>query len=257
MDNFGLVSIITPTYNCGRFIAETIESVQGQSYSNWEMLIIDDYSTDNTREIVEQYLEKDNRIMYYCLDKNSGAAVARNTALRIANGRWIAFLDSDDLWKPKKLEHQIKFMLKNGYYFSSTERDVIDEDSKVLNKYVTGPQKISKFGMYSYCWIGCLTVMYDAEKIGIVQIKDIKKNNDYAIWLKVIEKANCYLLKECLASYRIRRGSISRQSKISLIKWNYKLFHEVNEFSLISSIFWTSVNIVCAIYKKRFFIKKR
>ena len=108
-----LVSIITPTYNCGRFIAETIESVQAQTYTNWEMIIIDDCSTDHTDEIVAMYSERDSRIKYHCLKRNSGAAIARNTALRMAVGRWIAFLDSDDLWHPEKLERQVKFMIDN------------------------------------------------------------------------------------------------------------------------------------------------
>ena len=112
-----LVSIITPTYNCAKFIEETIRSVQAQTYLNWEMIISDDCSTDNTREIIAPYLESDSRIKYICNDKNSGAAITRNNALRQAKGRWIAFLDSDDLWLPEKLEKQIAFMETNGYAF--------------------------------------------------------------------------------------------------------------------------------------------
>ena len=136
MRDYGLVSIITPTYNCSQFIAETIASVLGQTYLNWEMIIVDDCSTDNTREIVGQFLKEDSRIRYMCLEKNSGAAISRNCALREAKGRWIAFLDSDDLWKSDKLEKQLDFMLKNGYAFSYHEYVEITEEGKELGVYV-------------------------------------------------------------------------------------------------------------------------
>lgn len=253
MTDYGLVSIITPTYNCGRFIAETIESVLAQTYMHWEMIIIDDCSTDNTRETVAQY--NDRRIKYHCLESNSGAAVARNTALRMAKGRWIAFLDSDDLWKPEKLEHQILFMLSNNYGFSGTERDVIDESGNSLGIYVSGPTHVTKLGMKCYCWVGCLTAMYDSDIVGLIQIEDIPKNNDYAIWLKVIQKADCYLLKENLASYRFREGSISHHSKIKLIKWHYRLFRNCERYNPLYSAFWTIINLGCGAWKKLFYVK--
>ena len=256
MNDLGLVSIITPTYNCGRFIGETIESVQAQTYIDWEMIIVDDCSFDNTRKVVEEYQKKDSRIQYYCLDKNSGAAIARNTALRLAKGRWIAFLDSDDLWVQTKLEHQIKFMVKNGYHFTCTERDVIDEESNYTGKYLTGPLKVTKRGMLCYCWLGCLTVMYDRSVVGLIQIKDIKKNNDYAIWLKAVKKADCYLLKENLGSYRIRSGSISRQNALKLIKWHYKLFREAEGYDPITASLLTGLNMVGGCLKKAFYVKR-
>lgn len=252
MKDYGLVSIITPTYNCGRFIAETIESVLAQTYTNWEMLIVDDCSTDNTKEIVEQYQNKDPRIKYQCLARNSGAAVARNIALRMSKGRWMAFLDSDDLWKPEKLEHQLDFMVKNNYGFTCTEREVIDEVSKVMGIYVTGPDHVSKFGMYCYCWVGCLTAMYDRNVVGLVQIPNLKKNNDYAMWLKVIRKCDCYLLKESLAFYRIRKGSISHDNLLSLIKSHYILFRQSEGFNVIVSSILTLINCICAFKKKRY-----
>ena len=120
MQDFGLVSIITPNYNCAQFISDTIKSVQAQTYLNWELLIQDDCSTDGTVEEVLLFAENDSRIKYECNQKNSGAAITRNNALRRAKGRWIAFLDSDDLWLPEKLEHQLKFMVENKYAFSYT-----------------------------------------------------------------------------------------------------------------------------------------
>lgn len=248
------VSIIMPSYNTGRFISETIESVLAQSYSDWELIIVDDCSNDNTDDVVSQYLT-DKRIRYIKNETNSGAAVSRNRALREAKGKWIAFLDSDDLWEPDKLETQIVFMEKNDYHFSYTNYIEIDEESSPNGKSVTGPKRISKHGMYNYCWMGCLTVMYDAEVVGLIQIEDIKKNNDYAIWLKVCKKANCYLLNENLARYRKRNGSISNHGYIKLIKWHYKLFREAEKNNPISSVVLTVRNLFFGFIKKIKYIK--
>lgn len=256
MKDTGLVSIITPTYNCGKFIAETMESVQAQSHKDWEMIIVDDCSIDNTKEIVEQYQKNDPRIKYHCLPTNSGAAEARNEALRRAQGRWIAFLDSDDLWTPDKLEKQIRFMVSNACHFSYTEYEEIDEEDKSLGVKVSGPQHINKIGMFSYCWPGCLTVMYDREKVGLIQIPNIKKNNDYAMWLKAIKKADCYLLKDNLSKYRKRTGSISSGSYTSLIKWHYRLFREVEGCSKPIAVLLTANNLFWGVIKKLFYIKK-
>jgi glycosyltransferase involved in cell wall biosynthesis len=250
-----LVSIIMPSYNTGRFIKETIESVLAQSYPAWELIIVDDCSTDDTDDVVSQYLA-DKRIRYIKNDTNSGAAVSRNKALREAKGKWIAFLDSDDLWEKNKLENQIKFMEENNYCFSYTNYIEIDENSVPNGKMVTGPKKITKTGMFNYCWPGCLTVMYNAEKIGLIQIKDIKKNNDYALWLKVCKKADCFLLNETLARYRKRSGSISNHSYKSLIKWHYKLFKEAEEINAVSSFFLTCRNLLFGVLKKFLYVKK-
>ena len=149
MDDYGLVSIITPTWACAPFICETIRSIQAQTYQNWELLIQDDCSTDNTLEVIRPYLDKDSRIKYECNPRNSGAAITRNNALRRAKGRWIAFLDSDDLWMPEKLEHQLKFMVENGYAFSYHEYTEMSEDGKDLGIYVSGLPKVGKFAMYA------------------------------------------------------------------------------------------------------------
>lgn len=250
-----LVSIIMPSYNTGRFIRETIESVLAQSYTDWELIIVDDCSTDNTDEVVAQYLE-DGRIKYIKNQVNSGAAVSRNRALLEAKGKWIAFLDSDDLWEPNKLEKQIAFMQENDYHFSYTNYIEIDEESVPNGTKVTGPKKITKHGMYNYCWMGCLTVMYDAEVVGLIQIADIKKNNDYAIWLKVCKKAKCYLLNENLAKYRKRKGSISNHGYRKLIKWHYKLYREAENKNPISSFVLTARNLFFGVIKKLKYVKR-
>ncbi len=249
-----LVSIIMPSYNTAKFISETIYSVLTQTYTNWELIIVDDCSTDNTDEVAKPFLS-DERIKYIKNEKNSGAAISRNRALCEAKGKWIAFLDSDDLWLPEKLEKQIEFMEKNDYRFSYTNYIEIDEESKTNGKRVTGPKKITKYGMYNYCWMGCLTVMYDAETIGLIQIADIKKNNDYAMWLKVCKKADCYLLDEVLAKYRKRSGSISNHGYTKLIKWHYKLYREAEKKSSLVSAVLTLRNLFWGVWKKIRYVK--
>ena len=154
-----LVSIIMPSYNTAQYIAETIQSVINQTYQNWELIIVDDCSSDDTDIVVGKI--KDPRIKYIKNQRNSGAAVSRNRALRMANGRWVAFLDSDDLWKPEKLEKQIGFMTKKKCYFSYTDYEEIDADGNKTNVFVTGPKVNTKTGLFKYCWPGCMTVKYE------------------------------------------------------------------------------------------------
>lgn len=252
-----LVSIIMPSYNCGQYVEETIRSVQAQTYHNWEIIFVDDCSTDDTMTIVRRLREGDVRIHIFQNKMNSGAAVSRNRALSEATGRWIAFLDSDDLWEPTKLEKQIWFMEKNEYKFSYTCYKEIDTESNETGICISGPKHITKTGMSAFCWPGCLTVMYDAYAIGLIQIEDIKKNNDYAMWLKVCRKADCYLLPEMLAKYRRgRNGSISTNSYSTLIKWHYRLWNEAEKRDGVSSAFWTVVNLVCGVYKKMKYVKR-
>ncbi len=245
-----------PSYNCGEYVEETIRSVQTQTYENWEIIFMDDCSTDDTIRVVSALRDNDTRIHLYKNASNFGAAVSRNNALREAKGRWVAFLDSDDLWEPTKLEKQVKFMEENGYAFSYTAYQEIDSDSKPTGVLITGPKHVTKRGMYNFCWPGCLTVMYDASKIGLIQIEDIKKNNDYAMWLKVCKIADCYLLDECLAKYRRgRAGSISSHGIMKMIGWHYKLWHEAEGMNPIFALMMTIVNLVCGFYKKMRYVK--
>lgn len=255
MEEKYVVSIITPTFNCGKFIVETIDSILSQTYAKWELIISDDCSTDNTKEVIKPYLEKDTRIKYICNAKNSGAAVTRNNALRVAKGKWIAFLDSDDLWESTKLEKQIKFMEENGYAFSYHEYVEIDEQDNLLGVKVSGKRHVGKFDMFACCWPGCLSVMYDAEKIGLIQINDIKKNNDTAMWLKVIRKADCYLLPECLGKYRRRANSITPKPLWQRIWAHYPLFRVAEEMNPIVATFWVIMNVFGNAYKKMRYVK--
>lgn len=250
-----LVSIVMPSYNTAEFIGASIESVLNQTYKKWELIIVDDCSTDNTDEIVFKY--KDERIKYIKNSENSGAAVSRNRALRMAKGRWIAFLDSDDLWLPDKLYRQIEFMLKNQYYFSYTKYEEIGMDGSKTKIIINGPKVISKTAMFNYCWPGCLTVMYDRKKVGLIQIKNIRKNNDYAMWLKICRKVKCYLLDEVLAEYRRgRAGSISNHKYKDLIMWHFRLFRLAEGQNIICSAVNTVRNIIFGLYKKKKYVKR-
>lgn len=246
----GLVSIIMPSWNTENYIAESIQSVIDQTYKNWELIIVDDCSTDNTDEVVRAF--NDQRIKYLKNEKNSGAALTRNRALKEARGEWIAFLDSDDLWVPEKLEHQINFMKKKGCNLSFTEYEKIDEESKPLNIYVSGPDKVNKRKMYNYDYIGQLTMMYSAKEFGLIQIKGIKKNNDYAIRLQLYKKPNtcAYLLKEDLAKYRVRKVSISHDKFKRKFKSHYDLFHMCDEKPAIVAIWYACWNMFYGVLKK-------
>ena len=236
---------------------ESIHSVLAQTYQNWEIVFVDDGSTDDSISKVRAWQQRDSRIRVFLNEKNCGAAVSRNRALREARGRWVAFLDSDDLWDPSKLEKQVKFMEENGYAFSYTGYQEIDADTNPTGVVVSGPKRVTKGGMRRFCWPGCLTVMCDATKIGLIQIADIRKNNDYAMWLQVSKKVDCYLLDECLAKYRRgRTGSVSSHSIATMIGWHYKLWHEAEGNSVLVSIWRTAINLVCGFYKKIRYVKR-
>ena len=248
----GLVSIIMPSWNTAEFITESIQSVIDQTYQNWELLIVDDCSTDNTDEVVETFLT-DSRIKYFKNEHNSGAALTRNRAMREAQGEWIAFLDSDDLWFPDKLVKQIEFMIKGGYVLSYTEYEKIDEDGASLGIYVSGPNVVNRRKMYHYDYIGQLTMMYSAKHFGMVQIKDIKKNNDYAIRLQLYKKPETegYLLKENLAKYRVRKKSISHDKLSKKLRSHYDLFHYCDEKPGIAAFWYACWNMWYGLWKKK------
>lgn len=250
-----LVSVIMPAYNTAEYIDASVRSVLDQTYRNLELIIVDDFSDDGTEKIISGY--SDERIVLLRNECREGAAYSRNRALKQARGRWIAFLDSDDLWHPEKLEKQIAFMAKNGYAFSYTCYSEIDKGGANTGITVSGPDRITKHGMFRYCWPGCLTVMYDSSRVGLVQIEEIARNNDYAMWLKVCRKADCYLLKEILASYRRgRNNSISSVSRLRLIKWHYRLFRTCEKRSPLVAAGLTLGNIFWGVFKKVKYVTK-
>ena len=233
----GLVSVITPTYNCEKFIGETIESVMEQTYQRWEMIIVDDCSTDHTKEVVEEYAKKDNRIKYHCLEKNSGAAVARTEAMKLAEGEYMAFLDSDDLWMKEKLHKQFAFMKKHDIAFSCTSYEQVDEEGKPLNKVIKTIPRTDYNRLLLDCPVGNSTVMYNVAKMGKFEVPDIRKRNDDALWLQMLKKEKyIYGMRSILMKYRIRKDSIS-SNKLKVIKYHWILYRDIEHLSVIRSLF--------------------
>ncbi|MEB8329857.1 glycosyltransferase [Flavobacteriaceae bacterium KMM 6897] len=238
-----LVSIITPTYNSECFINETYESIKSQTYSNWEWIVVDDFSSDSTFEIVKNFMLLDNRIKLYRNDTNMGAAVSRNRAIEKANGRFIAFLDSDDLWSNIKLEKQISFMLEHKVTLSYSAYGTITESGKDCEKVINPPDKLDYLSMLKENQIGCLTAIYDQLTLGKYYMPLIRKRQDYGLWLSVLKKIPfAYKVPGVLAVYRIRNQSVS-SSKINLLKFNYKLFREIEHHSVIKSIYYLIWNV--------------
>lgn len=233
----GLVSIITPTYNCEKYIRETIDSVIKQTYTNWEMIIVDDCSIDNTKEIVQEYIQKDERIKYIILKENSGAAVARTKAMQLANGQYMAFLDSDDIWLEDKLEKQISFLKANNYNIICSSYKQIDECGNELNKIIKTKIKTDYNHLLLSCPIGNSAVLYNVDQLGKFSVPDIKKRNDDALWLQILKKEKyIYGMPEVLMVYRVRANSIS-SNKLVLIKYHWQLYRKIEKLSVIRSAF--------------------
>lgn len=232
-----LVSIITPCFNSDKFIAETIQSVQNQSYPNWEMIIVDDRSTDKTITIIEQFAINDGRIRFFQLQKNSGAGIARELALSKATGDYIAFLDADDLWKPLKLEKQLQFLKINKTPFTFSFYDCIDEVGNSLNKRVEAPINLSYFQLFFCNYVGNLTGIYDVKYFGKIAISSTRKRQDWIVWLTILKKMRkAKPVPESLAFYRIRNNSLSA-SKVDLLKHNFAVYRRFHGFSYITSLF--------------------
>ena len=231
----GLVSIIMPTYNCGKFIAETIKTVIEQTYTNWELVIVDDCSKDDTEQVVSSF--EDTRIRYYRLEQNSGAAVARTTAMKYADGEYMAFLDSDDLWKKDKLEKQLKFMKNNKYNFTCTAYEQVDEEGNKLGKIIKTKKKAGYNRILLDCPVGNSTVMYNVAALGKFEVPNIRKRNDDALWLQMLKKEKyIYGMNDVLMEYRIRSNSIS-SNKLDLVKYHWKLYREIEHLSVPRSAF--------------------
>ncbi len=246
-----LVSIITPMYNSEKFIDETIKSVLNQTYKEWEMIVVDDNSADKGAEIVERYANLDERIKLIRLNKNQGGAVARNIAIKNSHGDYIAFLDSDDIWTPTKLEVQLRFMQENNYPFTFTAYQQITEEGKKTKKIIKVPSTLNYRQALLKNPIGCLTVIYDVQKLGKVYMPLIRKRQDYALWLKILKKGiTGHGLNENLAYYRLRKNSVS-SNKIDLIKYQWKLYREIEKLSFFESVFYLG----CVITQKLLKIK--
>ncbi len=234
-----MVSVIMPTYNCASFISDSIESVIAQSMDDWEIQIVDDCSTDNTREVINPFIQQYPQIHYTCLAENRGPNIARTEAIRRATGKYIAFLDSDDLWLPDKLEKQITFMQQNNAVFSCTAYEQMDEKGNILSKVLYPPVKTDyKKMLHLADPIGNLTVIYDQSALGKYEVPDIRKRNDYALWLKILHDTEyCMGLQDVLARYRVRESSVSSK-KLQLVKYHWELYHRIEKLGIFRSIFY-------------------
>ena len=231
-----LVSIITPVYNSEQFIGQMIESILVQQYINWELLITDDCSSDHSWEIIQAYVKKDSRIKAFQLSKNSGAGVARNNSIKHAQGRYIAFCDSDDWWDPKKLQVQIAFMTKNSISICYSSYYTCNERNDVTG-LVVSYKKISYKHIIKDDSIGFLTCIYDVQSIGKVYMPSIRRRQDWALKIKLMQKNPvAYGLVEPLAYYRIHSGSLSN-NKFRLIKYNVQVYREILKYNVLKAWF--------------------
>ena len=242
-----------PAFNSERFISLAIKSVIEQTYKNWELIICDDGSSDRTYEIASKYAQKNKRIYLIENKYNKGASGARNSCLDLVKGDYVAFLDSDDLWLPQKLNDQIKFMQSKKILFSYSYQQVIDEKGEYL-KTLHCPSKVSMFKMLFSNFIPCVTAMYDSRALGIIKQPDIQKRNDYALWLtilktKKIRYAHC--LKKVTAKYRENAYGLASGNKIELIKYYKRCLHEYAGCSKISTYFYLLMYLLIMIIKKK------
>ena len=236
-----LVSIIMPAYNNGPFIREAIDSIISQTYTDWELLVVDDCSTDDTTSIVASF--KDKRIHYQRNEYNMGAALSRNKAIQAAKGKYIAFLDADDKWLPTKLEKQVGFMQKNNIPMSYTAY-YIQHPTHTDYCIHQCPTTQNYYQLTKWNRIGCLTVMYDREQIGTIQIPHIDKRNDYALWLTILRKGyTAHGIQEPLAIYRSHNG-VSKGNKLAFLKYHYQMFHHILGYNNIIALLLTIRNTI-------------
>ena len=244
------VSIIVPMYNAEKFIGKTIESVLSQTYENWEMLIMNDVSTDNSLAVVNKFAKKDARIKVVNTEKNMGVVKGRNHLIDLANGKYIAFLDADDYWHSQKLEKQIQFMKEKNAGISCTEYTRVKENGEKINEVVI-KSEISYTDMLKNNYLGCLTVMYDVEKVGKRYFKELEKNEDYVLWLEIVKDVKTIFgLKENLAYYRVLDNSrSSNKAKTAKVRW--EIYRQVERLPFLKSVYYFLHYAVRAVLKSK------
>jgi len=251
-----LVSIITPTYNSDEFILQTIRSVQSQTYQNWELIIVDDASKDSTVQKIEKLVHEDSRIIFFRLESNRGPGIARQRALDEARGQFIAFLDADDIWKPNKIERQIEFLKSQKLSFTFSSYESIDEKGLEIINYVRAPKQLSYNMLFFGNFIGNLTGIYDAQALGKIPISNIKKRQDWIMWLDILKKIKkTKSIQESLAFYRVRTDSIS-SSKRKLLKYNFNVYRTHHKLSFFTSILAMTIFLFIHFTLKRMYIRK-
>lgn len=252
MQNHPLVSIITPAYNAAQTIDATIDSVMKQTVKDWEMIIVDDCSTDGTRARLARAAASDARIRVLFLERNSGAAAARNHALDLARGRYVAFLDSDDRWKKDKLEKQLKFMRKYSYTFTFTGYEYISHEGEPLHKCVRAPRRVTYADMLKNTIVGCLTVIIDREAVGVFHMPNLRTRQDLATWLALLKKGRvAYGLDEPLAEYRIGGPESLSRDKWKAARKTWYVYRRMEKLPLWRSC-WYFCNYAANAVIKRF-----
>ena len=232
-----LVSIIIPTYNSADFIADTLASVQQQTYPNWEVILVDDGSTDITLAIAQNIAQTDHRIRIFKNPTNSGTGVTRNNALHHCQGNYIAFLDADDVWKPNKLERQLQFMQEQQQPFTFSFYECIDEAGNPLHKLVEAPRNLPYRQLFFCNYVGNLTGIYDADFFGKIAISSIRKRQDWMLWLTILKKLkSAKPVPESLAYYRIRNNSLSA-SKVALLQHNFAVYRQFHRYNFVAALF--------------------
>lgn len=246
-----LVSVITPVYNCALYLEDTIISVLNQTYSNFELILVDDKSSDDSLMIAEKFAAKDSRVKVISLSKNSGAAVARNEGIKLAKGRFIAFLDSDDMWFHNKLERQIEFMANNDVVFSFSAYKKVNETGDDI-AYVRVPERVGYEDLLKVCSIGCLTAMYDTSSLGKVYMPLIRKRQDLGLWLKILKKIPfAYGLNEPLAYYRVRNNSISA-NKLDAARYTWRLYRDEERLNIFRASFYFTYYAINGLFRTKF-----
>lgn len=254
-----LVSIITPSYNSEKYIEETINSVISQTYENWEMIIVDDCSDDSTCEIVESISKREPRIRLIRQEQNGGAAKARNRALEKSKGRFIAYLDADDIWYPEKLQKQVDFMLENKAGFSCASYEVIDDDGNKLNKEVHMLPRADYVGFLTNNLLQTVGIMADTSIVdkSLLHMPDLRRRQDAATWLQVLKAGNdCFGLDEVLAQYRRAANSLS-SNKAKAVKGVWQLYRDIEKLSLPFSIYCFVRYAFLAVWKRVYIGKEK
>lgn len=240
------VSIITPAFNCKETILSTYESIKNQSFHSWEWIVVEDHSSDESFDYIKSIIDDDDRVILLRTDSNSGAAAARNIGIKVANGRYISFLDADDLWMPNKLELQIGYMKDNNYELSCTNYQLLFSDGTTkefeLKKDIIDYKMLLKSN-----YLGCLTVIYDSEKIGKVFMPlDCEKREDYGAWLDITKKGIvAHRLNQSLSIYRIGSYSVSA-NKFKMVKYQYRVYRKHEKFGILKSFWYV---LVCSLNK--------
>lgn len=239
-----LVSVVMPTYNSEGYVKESITSILNQTLSDLEVIVVDDNSTDNTLCVLDELSKSDRRVKVISLERNGGSAIARNCGIREARGRYIAFLDSDDLWMSNKLEKQIGFMSEFDIPFCCSGYTKINEKGEMLNRDIIPPEKMTYYDMLKSNKIGCLTAVYDTAFFGKVEMPNIRKRQDYALWLRLLRRVDSvHSIPEVLAKYRVRPNSIS-SNKVEMLRYNWHVYKTLEKMDAVRSLYYLSWNIL-------------